>query len=297
LRQVDYASLRPLAPAEGKTVPDRIVEHFIARIFTGELAPGERLPPDRELAPLLGVDRTSLRMAMQQLARVGLVKVVHGSGVRVLDFREHAGLDFLAAVFALPGLSLGSSYLLQMLEDWIDLIPVLAGRAFARMTHEQRREVDALMGEQLAVLDESGRGRGPRDLARLVELEIALQDRMLRIAGNTGLILLGNSSRPLRRHMVQLFFDATDVRQHVSDQRALFRQVTSHSRVSADDVAKGYRAYLVERTAALRKRLLALPVNPTLAPTGATRVTRVTRATRASAAPKRKAPHKAPASA
>ncbi|MET0390775.1 MAG: GntR family transcriptional regulator [Polyangiales bacterium] len=264
-----YSPLPDPAPSPsgpGKTLPDRIVEYFIARIFTGDLPAGERLPPDRELAPMLAVDRTSLRMALQQLARLGLVKIVHGSGVRVLDFREHAGLDFLALVFSLPGLSLGGSYLLQVLDDWIDFMPAIAGRSLASMSHEARRAIDSLMAEQLSQLDRNA------ELERVIDLEVQLQDRVLRTGGNTGLILLGNSSRPLRRQLLRLYFEASDVRQHVTTQRALFHELVSAPSLRADEIAAIYRAFLVECTTELRARLQALPMNPSLiAPPGAAR--------------------------
>jgi GntR family transcriptional repressor for pyruvate dehydrogenase complex len=265
---VYYPLPQPASGEAGKTLPDRIAEHFIARIFTGEIAAGERLPPDRELAPLLGVDRTSLRMAMQQLSRLGLIKVVHGSGVRVLDYREHAGIDFLAAVFALPDLFLGGSFLLQVLDDWLDLMPAVIGRALARATHDDYRSLDGVMAEQLALLEAEATP------ATLAELEVALQDRLVRVLGNTGLVLLGNSSRPLRQRLVQMFFEEVAMREHVEMQRALLRESMNRASVSplsAPEIATFYRAYLLERSAPLRRRLSALPMNPALLrPHGAT---------------------------
>ncbi|MDD9938242.1 MAG: GntR family transcriptional regulator, partial [Myxococcales bacterium] len=54
------------------TLPDRIADELIARVFTGELQPGDTLPAERALAASLGVDRTSLRIAMRQLTRMRL---------------------------------------------------------------------------------------------------------------------------------------------------------------------------------------------------------------------------------
>jgi GntR family transcriptional repressor for pyruvate dehydrogenase complex len=48
------------------------------------LAPGERLPPERELARQLGVSRTSLRQALTALRVEGLVDVRHGDGIYLL---------------------------------------------------------------------------------------------------------------------------------------------------------------------------------------------------------------------
>jgi len=256
---VTYPPLSAPSPQDERTVPDRLVAYFSARIFTGELPAGTRLPADRDLAPMLGVDRTSLRMALQQLARLGVVRVVHGSGVSVLSFRKHAGIDFLAQVFALDDVSLGSSYLVEMLEDWIELMPVLLGRALARSSHESRRGLDATMAEQIALLD-----RGA-DMERVIELELALQDQVLDMVGNTLVVLVGNSSRPLRRNLVRRFYASIDVRAHVTMQRELFQHVMATREIPVDAVAKAYHAYLVERTAPLRERLLALPLNPSLA--------------------------------
>jgi GntR family transcriptional repressor for pyruvate dehydrogenase complex len=49
-----------------------------------ELRPGDRLPPERELARLLGVSRSSLRQALMALRIEGLVDVQHGNGVYLL---------------------------------------------------------------------------------------------------------------------------------------------------------------------------------------------------------------------
>lgn len=56
------------------------------RAFVGEtgLGPGDRLPPERELAASLGVSRTSLRQALTALRVEGLIDVRHGDGVYLL---------------------------------------------------------------------------------------------------------------------------------------------------------------------------------------------------------------------
>jgi GntR family transcriptional repressor for pyruvate dehydrogenase complex len=48
------------------------------------LRPGDRLPPERELARILGVSRSSLRQALMALRIEGLVDVQHGNGVYLL---------------------------------------------------------------------------------------------------------------------------------------------------------------------------------------------------------------------
>ncbi len=67
-------------------------------MLTGELAVGERLPPERELADTLGVSRLTLRAALATLAAQGLLAVRQGSGYIVQDFARRGGSDLLPAV-------------------------------------------------------------------------------------------------------------------------------------------------------------------------------------------------------
>ena len=68
-------------------------------ILRGELAVGERLPPERELAGQFGVSRLTLRAALATLDAAGLISVRHGSGYVVRDFVRDGGPDLL------PGLT------------------------------------------------------------------------------------------------------------------------------------------------------------------------------------------------
>ena len=58
---------------------------ILARIFTGELGPGDRLPTERELAAELGIARLTLREALKSLEAAGylVTKVGARGGTRV----------------------------------------------------------------------------------------------------------------------------------------------------------------------------------------------------------------------
>jgi DNA-binding FadR family transcriptional regulator len=62
---------------------DEVVERLVARIVSGELAPGAILPAEPELAHQLGVSRTVLREALRVVAEKGLIEARQGSGTRV----------------------------------------------------------------------------------------------------------------------------------------------------------------------------------------------------------------------
>lgn len=80
---------------------DRCADALRAAIVSESLAPGARLPPERTLAAALGVNRTTLRAALHEVARGGLLGVRQGSGYVVRDFRTFGGPDLAPALVAL----------------------------------------------------------------------------------------------------------------------------------------------------------------------------------------------------
>lgn len=67
------STVSPVSTSEavGRMLRDRILE--------GEYAPGDRLPPQRELASLLGVSRVSVRQGLRLLVEDGFLEVKRGS--------------------------------------------------------------------------------------------------------------------------------------------------------------------------------------------------------------------------
>lgn len=86
------------APIARTSVADGVFAELRDAILTGRFAPGDTLPPERELAASFAVNRHAVREALNRLATAGFVNVVHGGGTRVLDVRSTAGLDLLAHV-------------------------------------------------------------------------------------------------------------------------------------------------------------------------------------------------------
>lgn len=61
-------------PVTRETLSSQIREQLLARITSGELAPGARVPSERDLSEQFGVARTSVREAMHGLVSIGAVE-------------------------------------------------------------------------------------------------------------------------------------------------------------------------------------------------------------------------------
>jgi len=67
-----------------------IVTQIRGLIAQGRIQPGDRLPPERELADLFKASRNSVRDALRVLEQMGLIESRHGDGnyVRTLSADE-----------------------------------------------------------------------------------------------------------------------------------------------------------------------------------------------------------------
>jgi len=80
----DLMTTASRAPGPSGVVALSLAESAAARIAqmisTGELRPGDRLPPERELAQTLGVSRGALREGLRSLESAGLLRAHVGNG-------------------------------------------------------------------------------------------------------------------------------------------------------------------------------------------------------------------------
>lgn len=71
----------------------QLAEGLISQIESGELVFGERLLPERELSEKLGVNRMTLRRALQVLEIHGLITRIHGVGTFVAEAKIDRQMD------------------------------------------------------------------------------------------------------------------------------------------------------------------------------------------------------------
>lgn len=69
-----------LRQATKLTLFDDVIKQIQYLILEGKLKPGDKLPPERELAQELGVSRNTLREALKALTLVGVLEVRQGGG-------------------------------------------------------------------------------------------------------------------------------------------------------------------------------------------------------------------------
>jgi GntR family transcriptional repressor for pyruvate dehydrogenase complex len=120
-----------MKPTDGVT-SEIVVRHVRGLIESGELRPGDRLPPERELAVQLGVSRPSVRAGLRSLAAIGVLQTRHGAGTFITDGPPTLGSEPLSFLAALHGFTRD-----EMFEARRALEVGVAGLAAERATDEQ----------------------------------------------------------------------------------------------------------------------------------------------------------------
>jgi len=83
-------------PIKPKKISAQIAEQIRNSIMSGEFVPGDRLPPERELAEMFGVSRPSVREALNILGASGLVEALQGGGTTVKSLMEQGSGNSLS---------------------------------------------------------------------------------------------------------------------------------------------------------------------------------------------------------
>jgi GntR family transcriptional repressor for pyruvate dehydrogenase complex len=112
------------------TAAQQVVDFVHELIAAGTCRPGDRLPPERELAGRIGVSRPSVRAGLQALAAMGVVETRHGAGTFISDGAPLLGSTQLHLLATLHGFSDGELFEVRRVLE-VDVAGLAAERATA----------------------------------------------------------------------------------------------------------------------------------------------------------------------
>ena len=129
---------------------EQIAQQLYEHIREAGLRPGDRLPPERELASRLRVSRASLAQALVALEVLGIISVRHGDGAVVVEHSSDRQV--------VTALRAHRDRLPEVLEARIALEVKLASLAAVRRTEADLRSIDQTLLAMAADIEAGGRG-------------------------------------------------------------------------------------------------------------------------------------------
>jgi GntR family transcriptional repressor for pyruvate dehydrogenase complex len=151
-------------------VTDEAIQKIKAMIVAGEISPGDRLPPEKELADRLGLSRSSMREAVKALEVIRVLDVRRGDGTYVTSLEPRLLLEAVSFVVDMHD----HAALLELFAVRRILESTATGLAAQRVTPADIAELYAEI-DAAAELD---------DVEALVEHDLVFHRRIVELAGN-----------------------------------------------------------------------------------------------------------------
>ncbi len=181
-----------LEPVARSSLSDAVFDQLAQQILSRRVEPGTSLPPERELAKALGVNRGAVREGLKRLAQAGLIEQRHGGGTTVLDYRRHAGLDLLTRLLVSPAGEPDRHVARSIMEMRAALAPDIARLCALRADAEQCGILRELVADMREAAGDESRGE---NLERLQLLSLELWDLLVSGADNIAYRLAFNTLR------------------------------------------------------------------------------------------------------
>lgn len=219
----------PLEPVKRSRIYEHIVGQINALIREGRWAPGDQIPPERELAERFKVSRTSVREALRALEMQGIIDSRQGGGT----FIRTGDTEMLVGPLAAAILR-GRRELAEVLEVRELIEPGIARLAARRATAEHVAELETLLQRQRECIAAE---------RSFVEEDTAFHYTLAKAADNHILLRLHNVILDVLRESRQSYL-------HVPNrpQMSLRGHEAMLAAVKAKDVDAAYRASLAHIT-------------------------------------------------
>jgi DNA-binding FadR family transcriptional regulator len=184
-------SFTPYATVErAPNLSDKVTEQLTDAIVSRKLVPGSLLPSERELGDMFKVSRTVVREAVRSLAARGLVKVVSGRGVEVIEGSSaNVAASLRLLVRGRTGLDYGKVHEVRMAVE-----VQTAGLAAERATEADLDKIRQLCDDHQSSLEQG-------DTKTASELDFQFHRELTRSSGNELLLAMLDSISDVLREV------------------------------------------------------------------------------------------------
>ncbi|MDR2998313.1 MAG: FadR family transcriptional regulator [Microbacterium sp.] len=212
-------------------VTDEAIEKIKAMIVSGELGPGDRLPPEKELAERLGLSRNSMREAVKALEVIRVLDVRRGDGTYVTSLEPHLLLEAITFVVDLHD----DDSLLELFAVRRMLESQATGLAAGNATAEEA----AALQEEVASVDSD-----TVSLDDLVAHDMRFHREIVRLTGNDYLASLieSLSSQTVRARVWRGLTEQNALDRTLSEHRAIADAIAQHDSALATSLATAHIA-------------------------------------------------------
>lgn len=192
--------IQPFDQIQSVSLKDACIAKIEGLILSGDLAPGERLPSERDLAVRLGVSRPVLHQAIVALDAKGLVRIEPRHGVFVCDFRRDGSMALLMTLMQHEDGVYQPQLLTSLIQARLHIETETARLAAMHRTEADLIEFQSLLAERANL--------SPSNIPALVEYDFNLHQVIAAASGNLMYALILNSLKQVHTNLAGAFYRA-----------------------------------------------------------------------------------------
>lgn len=210
-------------PIQSTTVVQQIIDKITQSLIKGELKPGDRLPPEPELAIQLGVSRTSLREALKTLCGLGVLNARKRGGTFIATEGSQSMLNPLVFNLIIEKGSKDELFELRVLLE-VDAVELAIKKATAE-------DFKLLAAE----LDEFEKNISDGNLELLADLDLRFHLRLLQISNNSPFIRISQLIMQLYESPIKEALKMIGPHQVLKNHRALYEAILERDLLKAKE--------------------------------------------------------------
>jgi GntR family transcriptional repressor for pyruvate dehydrogenase complex len=205
---------------------EQIAEMIQQQITHGKLTPGDRLPPERELASLLKVNRATVREAIHLLSERGLVERKNGRGTRIM------AMDPGNVGAAINRFFISNNCSQRELHEFRS---VFEPRVAAFAATNARAEDIKNLGSVLSALEEAWVAQ---DLQRLASTDAQFHLALAAASHNTLMLAVATGLNIVLERSMKMSHASAHSEESFRTHRIIYRAVAHHDPIKAEQAMK-----------------------------------------------------------
>ena len=205
--------------------PAEYAEKFIIKhIVSGKWKKGDPLPPERDLADLIGITRPTLRETLKRLSTEGWITIRHGKPTLVNDFIHEGSIGIIKTLIKHCDLIPDT-----IIRDWLEFRTILLPQLAQKAANNNPDKILNLLKQK------------PQSNASAREFawyDWQLQDMMVSLSNNSVARLIFNDVKEPYLFLAEKYFSLPQNRQASSRYYTNLQQTISQQPHRTEDVVK-----------------------------------------------------------
>ena len=182
---------------KSESLKELFIKEIEAKIISGQLKPGDRLPPEREMAALMGISRSVVNSGILDLQAKGFLEIIPRKGTVVVNYKNEGTPLILSSIMNYNEGKLS----LKLFDSLIDtrlLIEVESARKAAlNRTEENLINLETLIANVKENFN---------DVDSFVEFNYKFHHQVTIASGNIVYGMIFKSFEPVCKNLIRMYF-------------------------------------------------------------------------------------------